>query len=78
MKVYVLKVDPNDYDSFPYVYGVYGTKEKAESAVKIAAIENNEPALILTKDYDTWECADCWHYPEYEQSRYYIAEYELE
>ena len=78
MKVYIVEVDPNDYDNLPYIYGVYETKEKAISAIQNAAVENNEPALLLTSDYDTWECADCYHYPDYEYSRYYIREYQVE
>lgn len=78
MKVYVLGVDPNNYDSFPYTYGIYSTKEKAEDAVRILAVEAGEPALLLMKDFDTNEMADCWHYPDYEYQRYYISEWPVE
>lgn len=78
MKVYTLTIDPNDYDNAPYLYGIYESEEKAESAMRECACDGREPALLLTKDYDTWECADCWHYPEYEHSRYYIKEWEVE
>ena len=78
MKVYILIVDPNDYDTDPYIYSVYSTKDKAISAIQTAAIENGEPALLLSCDYDTWEYADCYHYPDYENSRYYIHECTVE
>lgn len=78
MKVYVLEVDPNDYDNNPYIYGVYQTQAGAVNAITTAAIENGEPALILGHEYDTWECAECYHYPDYENSRYYIREFEVE
>ena len=78
MKVYTLSVDPNNYEDVPYNYGVYSTKEKAEQIIQELAIENGEPALLLIKDYDTWECADCWHYPDYDNRRYYIHEWELD
>lgn len=78
MKVYTLTVDPNDYDNVPYLYGVYDSQKKAEQAIQENAIEESEPALLLTHEYDTWECAECWHYPEYEYSRYYIREWEVE
>lgn len=78
MKVYSLKIDPNDYDNLPYLYGIYETRDKAEKTMRECAIEGREPALILEKDYDTWEEADCWHYPNYEYSRYYIKEWEVE
>lgn len=77
MKVYTLTVDPNDYDNAPYLYGVYDSQKKAEQAIQENAIEEGEPALLLTHEYDTWECAECWHYPEYEHSRYYIGEWEV-
>lgn len=78
MKVYALRVDPNDYDVFPYVDSIYSTKEKAEQAIRVMAIEAGEPALLLEKDFDIYEHAECWHYPDYDFQRYYIDEYELE
>lgn len=78
MKVCTLIIDPNNYDDLPYLYGIYENKDKAEEAMRVCAIEGREPALALSKEYDTWECADCWHYPDYEHSRYYIKEWEVE
>ena len=78
MKVYVLEIDPNDYSNYPYTYGIYSTREKAEDVVRILAVEAGEPALLLMKDFDTNEMADCWHYPNYEYQRYYISEWSVE
>ena len=77
MSVFVLMIDPNDDVNDRYLHSVYDSEEKAEKAIQENAIEEGEPALLLQKDYDTWECADCWHYPEYEHSRYYIYECEV-
>ena len=78
MKVYILEIDPNDYDQFPFIHDVYSTKEKAITAIQTLAIENNEPALLLTNEFDIFKSADCYHYPDYESTRYYIMEYEVE
>lgn len=72
MNVYVLEIVPDDYDESPYIYSVYSTKEKAINAMHEIAIENNEPMLLLIED------ADCYHYPDYEKTCYYIREYEVE
>lgn len=78
MKVYVVNVDPNDYDNMPYNYGVYSTKEKAEQVIQQIAIEAQEPALLLEVSPNEYVGVDCWHYPNYEGQCYYIQEWELE
>lgn len=74
MNVWIVIHDPNDYDQEKYLYSIYETEEKAIQAVKDFAVEQGEPMLILTHDYDTWECAECYHYPDYEGSRYYVKQ----
>lgn len=78
MKIYILTIDPNDYDEFPYIHSVHSTEQKAIDAIMAAAIERNEPALLLEHEYDTFERAECYHYPEYNYTRYYIHVYEVD
>lgn len=72
MEVWLVTVDPNDYENDIYVLGIYSTEEKAINAIQAAAIENNEPALLLEHNYDSWQSAELYHYPDYEFQRYYI------
>lgn len=71
MNVYLVFIDENDYDVSEYLYDVYATKEKAESAIYAAAIENNEPALALEHYFDVDENAEIYYYPNQEDSRHY-------
>lgn len=74
MNVYLVFINENDYDTPEYLYDVYSTKEKAESAIYAAAIENNEPALALEHHhFDMNENAEIYHYPDYENRRYFIV-----
>lgn len=78
MNVYVVIVNPNDYDNSPYILGVYLTKENAEHAIREMAIEQGEPMLLLQKYFDVWENADCWNYPNEDNlSCYYVYEIEV-
>lgn len=75
MNVYLVFIDENDYDVSEYLYDVYSTRQKAESAIYAAAIENNEPALLLEHYFDVNENAEIYHYPNQDDSRrYFLAE----
>ncbi len=78
MKVWVVEHDPHDYDQSKYLFGIYETEEKAIQAIKDWAVELGEPMLILEHEYDTWECAECYHYPNYNGSIYYVKAWEVE
>lgn len=78
MNVWVVEHDPNNYDEGKYLFGIYETQDKAIQAIKDWAVENGEPMLILEHEYDTWECAECYHYPEYQGSFYYVKEWKVE
>ena len=78
MKVWVVEHDPHDYDQERCLYGIYATEEKAIQAIKDFAVESGEPMLILEHEYDTWQCAECYHYPDYKGSIYYVKAWEVE
>lgn len=78
MKVWVVEHDPHDYDQDKYLFGIYETEEKAVQAIKNWAVESGEPMLILEHEYDPWECAECYHYPNYDGSIYYVHTCEVE
>lgn len=79
MKVWLVEHDPHNYDEQDrYILGIYQTEDKAVQAIRNNAVENNEPMLILEHEYDTWEYAECYHYPNYNGSLYYIKEWEVE
>ena len=78
MKVWTVEHFPNDCTQDGYLYGIYETEEKAIQAIKDWAVEQGEPMLILEHEYDTWECAECYHYPKYEGSYYYVKSWDVE
>lgn len=78
MTLYVVNVDPNDDCNLPFNYGVYSTEQKAIDAIYTAAIEKGEPAILLDDEFDSFLAATCYHYPDYEYSRYYIEQFELD
>ena len=78
MNVWVVEHDPHDYDQDCYLYGIYETEEKAVQAIKDWAVEQGEPMLILEHEYDQWHDAECYHYPKYEGSLYYVKEWKVE
>lgn len=77
MTVFLLKV-MEENANIPHNVSVYSTKEKVKDAIIALAICKNEPALLLEHEYDTYQNAECWHYPGYKGTIYYVEEFRVD